>query len=188
MKTLFFSLLVLFCIIQKSYAQIPVTDAAMNANTVSNQIMNGATWTNQLFELEEQASVLDKTLKFVTNVSSAVRDLAYAKSLIERQKSIVKNCQDILKRSEKVDLKLARNLNETVSSFLYTNSSLVDLLTSTLTTKFKMNDSERLKTLLDIKSEQEKLSQSLRMTNMILSTTQATDDIINYQLLPKSKK
>lgn len=183
MKKILFSLLVLIISLQIVHAQIPVTDVAMNTNTVTNQILNGATWGNQLLELEEQASLLTKTLKFVTDVSSAVRDIAYAKSLIERQKYIINRCSDIVKRADKVDLQLAHNLTTSVESFLATNNSLITLLNSTLTTRFKMNDSERLKTLMDVKKEQELLMQSLRTTDMILTTTMSTMDIIEFQIL-----
>lgn len=65
---------------------------------------------------------------------------------------------------------------------LVNNNSLIDLLTSTLTTRFKMNDSERLNTLMSIKAEQTQLLQNLHTTDMIISTSINTKDIMDYQL------
>ena len=101
MRHLLLSLFVMCCSIRLAHAQIPVTDAAMNANTIANQITNAATWGNQLLKLKEQASILTTTLKFVTDVSSAIRDAAYAKSLIERQSYIVDRCTDVIVRDRK---------------------------------------------------------------------------------------
>ncbi|MCO7113144.1 hypothetical protein NIB75_12725 [Bacteroides uniformis] len=128
-----------------------MTDAAMNANTIANQITNAATWGNQLLKLKEQASILTTTLKFVTDVSSAIGDAAYAKSLIERQSYIVDRCTDVIVRADKVDLSLASSIERNVTDFLATNNSLISLISNTMTSKFKMNDSERLKSLMDIK-------------------------------------
>ena len=58
MRHLLLSLFVMCCSIRLAHAQIPVTDAAMNANTIANQITNAATWGNQLLKLKEQASSL----------------------------------------------------------------------------------------------------------------------------------
>ena len=168
MRHLLLSLFVMCCSIRLAHAQIPVTDAAMNANTIANQITNAATWGNQLLKLKEQASILTTTLKFVTDVSSAIRDAAYAKSLIERQSYIVDRCTDVIVRADKVDLSLA---------------SSISLISNTMTSKFKMNDSERLKSLMDIKKEQDELLQRLHTVDMILGTSMATRDIIELQLL-----
>lgn len=168
---------------QSIYAQIPVTDLTMNTNTVTNQILNSGTWAQQLFNLEQQATILTKTLKFVTDVSSAVRDVAYAKYLIERQVFIVNRCTYLLKRANGLDYMLYRNLESSISSFLINNNSLITLLTSTLTTRFKMNDSERLSMLMNIKSEQSQLIANLQTTDMIISTSITTKTIIDYQLV-----
>lgn len=183
MKKVLFSLFVTLCMTQFAYAQIPVTDVAMNTNTVSNQIVNGATWTEQLFNLQQQATILSKTLSFVTDVSSVVRDVAYAKYLIERQVYIVDRCSKLLKNAHGLDYILYRNIESCISTFLINNNSLITLLTSTLTTRFKMNDSERLGMLLKIKDEQTQLLKNLQTTDMIISTTITTDEIINYQIL-----
>ena len=179
MRHLLLSLFVMCCSIRLAHAQIPVTDAAMNANTIANQITNAATWGNQLLKLKEQAS----TLKFVTDVSSAIRDAAYAKSLIERQSYIVDRCTDVIVRADKVDLSLASSIERNVTDFLATNNSLISLISNTMTSKFKMNDSERLKSLMDIKKEQDELLQRLHTVDMILGTSMATRDIIELQLL-----
>lgn len=183
MKKILFSLFVVFqCSMQSIYAQIPVTDAAMNANTTANQIMNASTWSQQLFNLQQQATILTQTLKFVTDVSSAVRDIAYAKSLVERQVFIIDRCRYMLKRADGLDYSLYRSLESSIAAFLMNNNSLITLLTSTLTTRFKMNDSERLRMLMDIKAEQTQLLQNLHTTDMIISTSINTKDIMNYQL------
>lgn len=184
MKKIFFSLFVIsLCAMQDICAQIPVTDGAALSTNVGNQITNAATWGKQLLNLQEQSSILTKTLKFVTDVSSAVRDVAYAKSLLERQMYIVGRCTELLKRADGLDASLYRNVESSVSSVLVNNNSLIDLLTSTLTTRFKMNDSERLSMLMNIKAEQTQLLQNLHTTDMIISTTLATNDIMEYQLL-----
>lgn len=184
MKKIFFSLFVIsLCAMQDICAQIPVTDGAALSTNVGNQITNAATWGKQLLNLQEQSSILTKTLKFVTDVSSTVRDVAYAKYLIERQVFIVDRCSYLLKRASGLDYMLYRNLESSISSFLINNNSLITLLTSTLTTRFKMNDSERLSMLMNIKAEQTQLLQNLHTTDMIISTTLATNDIIEYQLL-----
>ena len=167
MRHLLLSLFVMCCSIRLAHAQIPVTDAAMNANTIANQITNAATWGNQLLKLKEQASILTTTLKFVTDVSSAIRDAAYAKSLIERQSYIVDRCTDVIVRADKVDLSLASSIERNVTDFLATNNSLISLISNTMTSKFKMNDSERLKSLMDIKKEQDELLQRLHTVDMI---------------------
>lgn len=181
MRTFLFSLFL--CVCSVTYAQIPVTDVAMNTNTVTNQIINAGTWGNQLLELEQQASVLTTTLKYVSEVSSAIRDIAYAKSLVERQKFIVESCENIIKRAKGLDLYIVRNIETNVAAFLSTNNSLITLINSTLTSRFKMNDSERLKTLMNVKKEQDSLLETLYTTDMILTTVMTTNDIIEYQLL-----
>lgn len=181
MRTFLFSLFLGVCSV--TYAQIPVTDAAMNANTIGNQITNAATWGNQLLKLKEQASILTTTLKFVTDVSTAIRDASYAKSLIERQRFICKSCENIINRAKGLDIYLVRNIETNVAAFLSTNNSLITLINSTLTSRFKMNDSERLKTLMDVKKEQDSLLETLYTTDMILTTVMTTNDIIDYQLL-----
>ncbi len=184
MKQILFSLCVMFlCGVQSVHAQIPVTDAAAISNDAANQIVNAGTWAEQLFNLQKQAEVLTKTLKFVTDVSSAVRDVAYAKSLVERQVYIIDRCSYMLKRAEGLDYSLYRGLESSIASFLMNNNSLITLLTSTLSTRFKMNDSERLSMLMNIKEEQTQLLQNLHTTDMIISTSLATSDIMEYQLL-----
>jgi len=96
---------------------------------------------------------------------------------------IVGRCTELLKRADGLDASLYRNVESSVSSVLVNNNSLIDLLTSTLTTRFKMNDSERLSMLMNIKAEQTQLLQNLHTTDMIISTTLATNDIMEYQLL-----
>lgn len=184
MKKIFFSLFVMsLCAMQDICAQIPVTDGAALSTNVGNQITNAATWGKQLLNLQEQSAILTKTLKFVTDVSAVVRDAAYARSLLERQVYIVDRCTGLLKKANGLDASLYRNVESSVSSILVNNNSLIDLLTSTLTTKFKMNDSERLNTLMNIKAEQTLLLQNLHTTDMIISTSIATNDIMEYQLL-----
>jgi len=180
MKGFIFSLF--FLLSTGIYAQIPVTDVTMNANTTANQIVNAATWSEQLVNLQKQASILTQTLSFVTDVSSAIRDIAYVKSLVERQQYIITSCASVIKKAKGVDVALAKSVSNSVSSFLVNNNSLVTLINSTLTTRFKMNDSERLQTLMNIKKEQDNLLLSLRQTDMILSTTMATKQIMDYQL------
>ena len=182
MKKNLFSLLALFCTVQLVHAQIPVTDVAMNTNTIANQISNAITWTDQLGRLKEQASILTKTLNFVTKVSAAVRDVAYAKSLIQRQAYIVDRCSYIIERADKVDLYLIMNLERTVTDFLATNNALVTLVSSTLTSTFKMNDSERLNILMKIKMEQSALLEQLHTTDMILSTVISTEEVLRFQI------
>lgn len=180
MKNCLFSLFLFLSV--GVYAQIPVTDVAMNTNTTVNQIVNAATWSEQLLNLQQQAAILTKTLSFVTDVSSVIRDAAYAKSLLERQQYIITTCSDLIKRADKVDVNLARGISGNVSSFLATNNSLITLLTNTLTSRFKMNDSERLQSLLNIKKEQDALLENIHTTDMILSTTTATTEILEFQL------
>jgi hypothetical protein len=165
-----------------AYGQIPVTDVAANTTNITNQVLNASTWGHQLLELEQQSSSLTKTLQFVTNVSNAVRDAAYAKQLIERQTTIVDGCKRMITRSQKLDVKLAQNIERSVSDILSTNVSLVTLINSTLTSKFKMNDAERLRMLMDIKKEQQELIEQLRTTDLIISTATATEEIMNLQL------
>ena len=182
MKKILFSLFAMICSMQYVHAQIPVTDGAALSTNVGNQITNAATWGKLLLNLQEQSVILTKTLKFVTDVSAAVRDVAYAKSLLERQVYIVDRCTALLKRADGLDASLYRNVESSVSSVLVNNNSLIDLLTSTLTTRFKMNDSERLNTLMSIKAEQTQLLQNLHTTDMIISTSINTKDIMDYQL------
>ena len=183
MKKILFFLFILICSSQFALAQMPVTDIGMNTNTIANQITNAATWSSQLLKLKEQATVLTTTLKFVTDVSSAIRDVAYAKFLIERQAYIVKRCSYLLRHADGVDNQLYRGLESSISSILVNNNSLITLLNSALTSRFKMNDAERLGVLMNIKSEQTQLLENLRTTDIIISTSINTKEIINYQLL-----
>ena len=184
MKKILFPLsVILLCGMQNAHAQIPVTDGASLSNSIGNQITNAATWGKQLLNLQEQSAILTKTLRFVTDVTAVVRDAAYARSLLERQVYIVDRCTGLLKKANGLDASLYRNVESSVSSILVNNNSLIDLLTSTLTTKFKMNDYERLNALMNIKAEQTLLLQNLHTTDMIISTSIATNDIMEYQLL-----
>ena len=90
---------------------------------------------------------------------------------------------DVIVRADKVDLSLASSIERNVTDFLATNNSLISLISNTMTSKFKMNDSERLKSLMDIKKEQDELLQRLHTVDMILGTSMATRDIIELQLL-----
>ncbi|WP_163176072.1 hypothetical protein [Bacteroides sp. 51] len=182
MKKILLSLSFVFCAINMVYAQIPVTDVAQNTTTVTNQIINGTTFANQLVQLRQQAEILTTTLKYVQEVASVVRDAAYAKNLIERQVRIVDNCQNLIERADKLDARLVLQLERNVMSFLSANTSLVTLITSTLTTRFKMNDSERLGNLMRLQAEQMALLRDLNTVNLILSTAMTTNSIIEYQI------
>lgn len=182
MKKVFFSLLILCFSVQWVHAQIPVTDAAMNTNTTINQALNAGTWSQQLTQLIQQSTILTTTLKYVQEVSSVVRDVAYTKNLIERQVYLTKECGNIVSHA-RFDFVTARNLENSVTSILVTNNSLISMLTSTLTTRFKMNDSERLQMLINIKKEQQELISSLNKVNMIIGTSQSTKDVLELQIL-----
>lgn len=177
----FISLLFLLCSMQM-YAQIPVTDAAMNANTAGNQIVNASTWGNQLLQLQQQSTFLLTTLKYVQEVNSVVRDVAYAKQLIERQQYIIKHCAKLIKNADEFGLGFTLELERTISAFLITNNSLITLITTTLTSQFRMNDSERLTILMNLKKEQEAILNELHTVDMILTTQMSTNNIIEYQI------
>lgn len=181
MKRLIFSLLII-CSVQLSYAQIPVTDVAMNTNTIVNQVLNSMTWGQQLTQMIQQGKTLATTLKYVQEVSSIVRDVTYTKDLIDRQSYIVKSCQRILSHDGKLDAATARSLSNSVSSFLVTNNSLVTLINSTLTSKLKMNDGERFQMLTHIKNEQQTLLEEVNKIDLILSTSQSTKEIMELKL------
>lgn len=182
MKKVIFSLLFMCSCFQFASAQIPVTDAANLANTTTNQVMNAATWSQQLTQLIQQSTILTTTLKYVQEVSSIVRDVAYTKNLIERQVYLTKECGNIVSHA-RFDFVTARNLENSITSILVTNNSLLSMLTSTLTTRFKMNDSERLQMLINIKKEQQELISSLNKVNMIIGTSQSTKDMLELQIL-----
>lgn len=183
MKKLFFSLFIICSSIQFAYAQIPVTDATNLANNTSNQVMNAATMGQQLTQLVNMNILLTTTLEYVQEVSSVVRDVAYFKDLVQRQQYIIQSCNRIIKNADKIDLYLIRGLEMNITSFLTTNNSLITLITSTLTTRFKMNDSERLNMLINLKNEQAELLSALNKVDMIISTTQCTNEIIKYRIL-----
>ena len=182
MKKILLSLFIVLCNIQ-AYGQIPVTDVASQTTQISNQITNSATWTNQLFQLQQQASILTTTLNYVQEVSSAVRDVAYAKYLIERQVKIVSETQRLLKRAEFLDPYFILAVERNVMNFLIMNTSLITLITNTLTTRFKMGDSERMQMLMRIKDEQQLIMRDLSTLDLIIGTSLTTTDIINYQIL-----
>lgn len=181
MKKLLFSLLLL-CLVFCVHAQIPVTDAAANTNMTINQVINAATWTNQLNELLSQSKVLTTTLSYVQKVSSAVRDVAYAKDIMERQKFIVTASEKLLKDHNGLSANKIKALSNNISSLLSTNNSLITLVSSTLTSKFKMDDSGRMQLMKNVKEEQDKLITSLGEVDLIISTSQSTKDIIEYRL------
>lgn len=183
MKRFIFSLLVFISTLQLSYAQIPVTDGALNMNTIANQFANAATWGEQLIQLKNQAAILTTTLEYIKEVSSAIRDVSYGKSLIQRQYYIVDRCSSVIAHADKVDGSLASTLASNVTDFLSTNNSLITLINSTLTRSFKMNDSERLKALMDVKKEQDDLLQKLYITEQIVNTSIASKEIIEFQIL-----
>lgn len=183
MKKILFSLLSILCFGIPTYAQIPVTDVASNTTQVTNQIVNGTTFANQLVQLQQQASILTTTLQYVQEVSSAVRDVAYAKYLIERQTRIVDNTERLLKKADALDPMFVLQLERNFTALLSTNTSLLTLITNTLTTRFKMGDSERVSILMNIKNEQTELLKSLNQIDRIISISMATNNIIEYQLL-----
>lgn len=180
MKRLIFSLLI-FCGVQMLYAQIPVTDVTLNTQQTINQIMNNATWGQQLTQMIQQGKVALTTLKYVQEVSSAVRDVSYAKELIERQVYIIGLCENTLKQ-DGISANTMKRLSSNISSFLSANNSLNSLISSTMTSKFKMNDSERLKAMMGLKEEQQQIINSLGQVNMIISTSQTTKSIIEHKL------
>lgn len=100
--------------------------------------------------------------------------------MIERQSYIVDRCTDVIVRADKVDLSLASSIERNVTDFLATNNSLISLISNTMTSKFKMNDSERLKSLMDIKKEQDELLQRLHTVDMILGTSMAPVISLSY--------
>lgn len=183
MKKYIFSLLFFLVCMSHLQAQIPVTDVAVNTNMTLNQIENAATLGSQLAELTSQSQVLFTTLKYVQEVSSAIRDVAYAKDLIERQQYILNRCKRLAKDGEKLSANKMRSLSNCLSSLLTTNSSLVSLLNSSLTTRFKMNDSERLQSLMGVKEEQLKIVENLNKVDLILSTSQSTKELIELKFL-----
>jgi len=183
MKRIIISLLLVLCFGISAHAQIPVTDVAQNTTTITNQIVNGTTFANQLVQLQQQASILTTTLKYVQEVSSAVRDVAYAKYLIERQVRIVDESERLMKRADALDPYFVLAVERQLMTLLSTNTALVTLITSTLTTRFKMGDSERVATLMNIKNEQQALLRDLSTIDMIIGTAMTTNDIINFQIL-----
>lgn len=183
MKKYFFSLLFILVSMPDLQAQIPVTDVAVNTNMTLNQIENATTLGSQLAELTSQSQVLFTTLKYVQEVSSAVRDVAYAKDLIERQQYIINRCKRLVKDGEKLNADKMRSLSNCLSGLLTTNSSLVSLLNSSLTSRFKMNDSERLQSLMGIKEEQMKIVENLNRVDLILSTSKSTKELIDLKFL-----
>ena len=156
MKRRILMFVILLCITRIMQAQIPVTDVGMNAQSRVNQIVNYSTWTETLKKAITQANTLTTTLKYVQSVSSAVRDIAYTKELIERQGRIVKTCNTILKKP-KLNNQTYRNLSSNVTQILATNNQLITLANNTLTGSFKMNDSERMLMLKQISEEQQKI-------------------------------
>jgi hypothetical protein len=56
-------------------------------------------------------------------------------------------------------------------------------LNSSLTTRFKMNDSERLQSLMGVKEEQLKIVENLNKVDLILSTSQSTKELIELKFL-----
>lgn len=179
MKKYIFSLLFFLVCMSHLQAQIPVTDVAVNTNMTLNQIENAATLGSQLAELTSQSQVLFTTLKYVQEVSS----VAYAKDLIERQQYILNRCKRLAKDGEKLSANKMRSLSNCLSGLLTTNSSLVSLLNSSLTTRFKMNDSERLQSLMGVKEEQLKIVENLNKVDLILSTSQSTKELIELKFL-----
>lgn len=182
MKKVLFSLLFISVTIF-SHAQIPVTDAAANTNMTINQAINAVTWGNQLTELLNQSKVLTTTLEYVQKVSSAVRDAAYAKDLIERQKDIVSACDRVMNEHKGLSANKIKALSQNLSALLTANNSLISLVSSTLTSKFKMDDAGRMQLMKNVKEEQDKLITSLGQVDLIISTSQITKDIIDYRLL-----
>lgn len=87
------------------------------------------------------------------------------------------------KDGEKLSANKMRSLSNCLSSLLTTNSSLVSLLNSSLTTRFKMNDSERLQSLMGVKEEQLKIVENLNKVDLILSTSQSTKELIELKFL-----
>lgn len=176
-------LLVFLLVVSSSLrAQLIVNDVMMNTRTTLNQLTNAATWGEQLINLQRQAGILTTTLKYVTDVSSAVRDAAYARTLIDRQALIIDNCKNTITRARKVDPHLVRSVSTNMNALLTTNNSLVTLISSTLTSRFKMNDSERLSMLMAIKEEQNKILAELRATDMMINTVENTKQIIDLEL------
>ena len=167
MKKYIFSLLFFLVCMSHLQAQIPVTDVAVNTNMTLNQIENAATLGSQLAELTSQSQVLFTTLKYV----------------IERQQYILNRCKRLAKDGEKLSANKMRSLSNCLSSLLTTNSSLVSLLNSSLTTRFKMNDSERLQSLMGVKEEQLKIVENLNKVDLILSTSQSTKELIELKFL-----
>lgn len=180
MKRLIFSLLI-FCGVQMVYAQIPVTDVSLNTQQGINQAINSVTWAQQLTQMIQQGKLALTALKYVQEVSSVVRDVAYAKDLIDRQRYIIGLCEKTLKQ-DGLSANTTKSLSSNISSFLSANNSLITLINSTMTSKFKMNDSERLKSLMSLKGEQQQIINSLRQVNMIISTSQTTKSIIDHKL------
>ncbi|MBP1615589.1 MAG: hypothetical protein H6Q13_3037 [Bacteroidetes bacterium] len=162
-------------------AQIPVTDVGMNTQSTINQVVNYGTWTETLKKAITQANTLTTTLKYVQSVSSAVRDIAYTKDLIERQAQIVKTCNTLLKR--KVNQSTYKNLSSSVSQILVTNNQLISLANNTLTGTFKMTDGERMVMLRSIKEEQQKIISSLSNMSMILNISDDTSNVLKKQVL-----
>ncbi len=182
MKRRILMFVILLCITRIMQAQIPVTDVGMNAQSRVNQIVNYSTWTETLKKAITQANTLTTTLKYVQSVSSAVRDIAYTKELIERQGRIVKTCNTILKKP-KLNNQTYRNLSSNVSQILATNNQLITLANNTLTGSFKMNDSERMLMLKQIRDEQQKIMSALSNMDLILNLSSDTSNVLNKRVL-----
>lgn len=181
MKSLtIFILAVLLCVSAKG--QIPVTDVGLNTQTSLNQIINIGTWTNQLNTHISQLNNLQTTLKYVQKVSSTVKTISYTKDMIKRQETIVKNCGYLVKSMKKLDQTVAVALASQVEDILYTNNSLISLCINTISESFKMNDSERMNTLMNIKKEQLALLSKISTLKLIFRTNMDTKDIIKMEL------
>lgn len=147
MKKLFLIVIGL-SLISRISSQIPVTDAAANANLVTTVTTLGKQFTT----LVEQKNRLDESLDFMRKINRNVSDAKMVYNILDRQRNLSDKCIELVKTQD-LSANTALTLTTTVEAITNNNIRMIDLSQRLLSTGLKMNDSERLMLLKEIEKD-----------------------------------
>lgn len=155
-----------------------LAEAGRQTMELSKQGVEQARQTTQLIQ---SVGLLKKSIEFVESVNSQLRSIILAKDVISAQVSLVSDCSSLMSNINKKNaLRNTKQISQSVGVIIQKNRVLTELLSKTLSTSFKMNDSERVGILMKIMDDTNELS---KLLDRIETTNSISNDM--YKLIKR---
>lgn len=155
-----------------------LAEAGRQTMELSKQGVEQARQTTQLIQ---SVNLLKKSIEFVESVNSQLRGIILAKDVISAQVNLVSDCSNLMSNINKKNaLRNTKQISQSVGVIIQKNRVLTELLSKTLSTSFKMNDSERVGILMKIMDDTNELS---KLLDRIETTNSISNDM--YKLIKR---